>query len=133
MKDCASESTTNRPVRPDDIVLATTRLYGVDVADLAGKSRHLRVIAAREVCVYVIRQETTMSYHQMKRLLGRRSHSTLVCICTRVKKRLAARPDRCHYVNGGPVDFYEAIEVVTMAARVAAGVVHTSTMAKIPA
>ena len=50
--------------------------YGVSMGEICGVSRHDEVVAAREMVVYLTRRNTRMSFPEIARAIGRKSHST---------------------------------------------------------
>ena len=66
------------------------RHYGVRLEDLRGKSREHGIAWARQVAMYLLREETPASLLQIGQLLGGRDHTTIMHGCARVAKSLAA-------------------------------------------
>jgi chromosomal replication initiator protein len=58
----------------------------VDV--LRGKSREHQVAWARQVAMYLLREETSASLHQIGDQLGGRDHTTIMHGCARITKAL---------------------------------------------
>jgi chromosomal replication initiator protein len=77
-----------RPVRMHIIIAQTCAAIGVESADLAGKTRHKRVVLARELIIYIARALTTQSFPDIARALGRPSHSTVITAYQRFCKQL---------------------------------------------
>jgi len=72
----------------DQILLAVARVYRVDVEDLRGRSRARLVSLARQVAMFMAREETDISLPQIGERLGGRSHSTVLYSCNRVTDKL---------------------------------------------
>jgi chromosomal replication initiator protein len=64
-----------RPITPDTILDATSKLFGFSVEDIRGKSRQRPLVAARQTSMYVFRQLTEMSYPAIAREFGGRKRS----------------------------------------------------------
>lgn len=83
-----SMRTVLRPVRAETIVSHTCTALGVETSDLAGKTRHKRVVLARAVITHLARQLTTHSYPEIARIIGRPNHSTVITAFQRFAKQL---------------------------------------------
>ena len=70
--------TTRRAVRPESVLEAVTRYYNVSLLDLQGKARDKRVVGPRQVAMYLLRDETTLSLPDIGALLGGRDHTTVM-------------------------------------------------------
>jgi chromosomal replication initiator protein len=69
---------------PQQIVAAVARHYGLSEGQLAGRSRRREVSLPRQLCMYLIRQETRSSLPQIGELLGGRDHSTILHGCEKI-------------------------------------------------
>lgn len=58
---------------------------GVQPSEVLGNGRHRRVVVARGVAAYLMRQVTTLSFPEIARALGRRNHSTVATAFRRVE------------------------------------------------
>lgn len=79
-----------RPVRMHTIVAQTCAALAVDAADLAGRTRHKRVVLARAIITYIARALTTQSFPDIARALGRPAHSTVITAYQRFTRQLQA-------------------------------------------
>jgi chromosomal replication initiator protein len=73
---------------PEDIVTAVAQHFGVTEPSLLGKSRERAIVWARQVAMYLLRQETSASLLQIGRQLGGRDHTTVLHGCQRVDQAL---------------------------------------------
>ena len=94
-----------RPVRIDAVISHTCAALAVDTTDLAGKTRHPRVVLARALITHLARQLTTLSYPEIARAIGRPNHSTVITAFQRFAKQL---------VVDGPVEAPGAPEARTL-------------------
>jgi len=81
------------PVRapdPEGVLAAVARHYAVTAEELRGTGRARAVALARQVAMYLLREETTASLGQIGRLLGGRDHTTVMHGCARVGEVLAS-------------------------------------------
>jgi chromosomal replication initiator protein len=77
-----------RPVESAEVLASVARHFGVSVQALSGKSREHGVAWARQVAMYLLREETPASLLQIGQLLGGRDHTTVMHGYNRVSKAL---------------------------------------------
>ncbi len=77
-----------RPIRPEAVVRGVAAALGVEVSDVLGTTRHRRVVLARALCVYLMRELTTLSYPEISRALARRNHSTAATADKRLRRQI---------------------------------------------
>ncbi len=78
-----------RPIRPAEVLDAVCNDLGVGASEVLGGGRHHRVVVARGVAAYLLRECTTMSFPEIARALGRRNHSTVVTAAQRVARQVS--------------------------------------------
>lgn len=101
-----------RPCPASRILEVVCRELGVQPSEVLGNGRHRRVVVARGVSAYMMRQVTTLSFPEIARALGRRNHSTVATACRRIETDLIADAP----LNCGP-DF-EAVTVPDLCDRI---------------
>lgn len=70
------ESVSN--LNPKDVIGAVSRHFKVSVEDLRGSSRKSRLVFARQIAMYLLRQNLKLSLDEVGRALGDRDHSTVI-------------------------------------------------------
>jgi len=80
-----------RPITPDTILDATSKLFGFSVEEIRGKSRQRPLVAARQTSMYVFRQLTEMSYPAIAREFGGRDHTTVIHAVDKVEALMKER------------------------------------------
>lgn len=78
-----------RPIDSDAVLSAVSRQFAVTVDALRGKCREHGVAWARQVAMYVLREETSASLLQIGQWLGGRDHTTVMHGCARVGQQIA--------------------------------------------
>lgn len=63
---------------PASIIDCVGQYYGVSSQDMKGKSRDKAIVVPRQVAMYLVREETTVSLEQIGQLLGGRDHTTVM-------------------------------------------------------
>ena len=74
---------------PDDVIAAVARYFGLAVAALQSASRERAIAWARQVAMYMLREETSASLFRIGQQLGGRDHTTVLHGCQRVGQALA--------------------------------------------
>ncbi|HET9980218.1 MAG TPA: chromosomal replication initiator protein DnaA [Ktedonobacterales bacterium] len=79
------------PERPaaDTVLAMVARHFALTIDDLRGKSRNHQIAWARQVAMYLLREETDASLFVIGRQLGGRDHTTIMHGCARVAKAIA--------------------------------------------
>jgi len=70
--------------RPDDILQAVSAYYRVRTSDLTGQQRERRISYARQVAMYLLREEAKLSLIEVGNQLGGRNHSTVIYSCDKI-------------------------------------------------
>lgn len=74
-----------RPIKVADIATTVCSELMVDLSEMLGRSRHRRVVLARQLTAHLARKLTTHSYPEIAQQMGRTNHSTIVTACKRVE------------------------------------------------
>jgi len=72
------------PVTMADVIMAVADYYGVSPDDLCGRDRSREVSVARQVAMYIARDEAGIALQQIGEALGGRNHSTVLYSCERI-------------------------------------------------
>ncbi len=62
----------------DQIVEAVAQFYNLETQDLLGRRRSKEIVIARQMAMYLAREETNASFPQIGRALGGRDHTTVL-------------------------------------------------------
>jgi chromosomal replication initiator protein len=65
-------------VIPNDIVAEVSKYYSITPDDLFGSSRQQAVAQARQIAMYLIREQTNLSLPKIGQLFGGRDHTTVM-------------------------------------------------------
>jgi chromosomal replication initiator protein len=79
----------SRPIDAAAVLSVVSNRFGVSTEALLGKSRERQVAWARQVAMYLMREETDASLFQIGAQLGGRDHTTIMHGCAAVAKRIA--------------------------------------------
>lgn len=86
------------PIPIERIVRVVCEDLGVTREELSGRTRHKRVVLARELLVHAARELTTASYPEIARAMGRSNHSTVITAARRIESKIR---ERAHGIEGG--------------------------------
>jgi chromosomal replication initiator protein len=75
-------------VMPEDIIAAVAQRYGLEEDQLIGRNRSKGIALARQVAMYLIREETSNSLPKIGDVLGGRDHSTILYGCEKIGEQL---------------------------------------------
>lgn len=78
LQEIAPDSSSSRAPTPSSILGAVSKYFSVSLEALQGKKRDKQIVLARQVAMYLIREETSLSLEEIGRLLGGRDHSTIM-------------------------------------------------------
>jgi chromosomal replication initiator protein len=73
--------------RPSEVLQAVSVYYRVTASDLAGQQRERKISYARQMAMYLFREEAKLSLVEIGRQLGGRNHSTIIYGCDRVAEQ----------------------------------------------
>jgi len=72
----------------NDIQKETAKHYAVMVSDLSSKSRKQHLVAARQMCMFISHELTSLSLAKIGKHFGNRDHSTVLHACNKIRGRL---------------------------------------------
>jgi chromosomal replication initiator protein len=75
-------------VTPENIIAAVSKRFGLEEEQLIGRNRSKDVALARQVAMYLIREETSKSLPKIGDVLGGRDHSTILYGCEKIGEQL---------------------------------------------
>lgn len=84
-------ATKPRQITPAVILDATAEQFGLEIAQLQGKSRTRDLVHARQVGMYVCRELTDLSYPQIGKQFGGRDHTTVIYAYEKVSNLMKER------------------------------------------
>jgi chromosomal replication initiator protein len=80
-----------KPLTPDRMLDITADYFGFTVEALKGKSRQRPLVTARQIGMYVMREQTELSYPAIAREFGGRDHTTVIHAVEKITKLIAER------------------------------------------
>ena len=77
-----------KPLTVDEIQKQVAEQFGVRLADMTGKRRNANVVFPRQVAMYLARQRTKASLHEIGEFFGGWHHGTVLHACKAVSARM---------------------------------------------
>ncbi|MEX1112963.1 MAG: chromosomal replication initiator protein DnaA [Patescibacteria group bacterium] len=71
-------SRQHRKISSDQILESVAKFYDISVDDLKGPKRVKEIVRPRQMVMYLLRQESNLSYPKIGRELGNRDHTTVI-------------------------------------------------------
>ncbi len=78
-------NTPYRKTSPQAILKVVAEFYNISAADLIKRSRKKEVVRPRQVAMYLLRDETKLSFPEIGQKLGGRDHSTVIHACEKIR------------------------------------------------
>jgi chromosomal replication initiator protein len=77
---------------PEQILTAVARHFNISEEDLIGRSRRRAVSEPRQLAMYLIREETHISFPAIGEMLGKRDHTTILHGCEKIAAQIETDP-----------------------------------------
>ncbi len=78
-------SSPYRKTSPQTILKAVADFYNISSNDLVKRSRKKEVVRPRQVAMFLLREETKLSFPEIGHKLGGRDHSTVIHACEKIR------------------------------------------------
>jgi chromosomal replication initiator protein len=75
-----------------DVVKMVSEHYQIDEADIYDKTRKKEIVRARQVVMYLLREDFNVSYPLIGQKLGGKDHTTVIHSCLKIKSDLKNDP-----------------------------------------
>jgi chromosomal replication initiator protein len=75
------------------VVSKVAEFYGIDEESIYEKTRRREVVRPRQVIMYILREDFSVSYPTIGTKLGGRDHTTVIHSCEKVKREVASDPE----------------------------------------
>ncbi len=83
--------TEPKPRTEAELLEEIAGILGFDVEALKGKSRQRPLVTARQIAMYVFREQTDLSYPSIARLFGGRDHTTVIHAVEKIQRQMGER------------------------------------------
>ncbi len=86
-------------ITPNTILNAVSKYFNISLESLKGKRRDRQTSLARQVAIYLIREESHYPLEKIGEMLGRRDHSTILHSYHKLSQLVEADPELLNKVN----------------------------------
>ncbi len=83
---------TKRIVKPQEIIQAVSDFYQIPIKQILSKSRKKELTKARQIIMYILREDLDMPYLAIGEKIGQRDHTTIIYAYEKIKKELKNNP-----------------------------------------
>jgi chromosomal replication initiator protein len=83
--------TEPKPRTDEELLADIAGILKFDVEALKGKSRQRPLVTARQIAMYVFREQTDLSYPSIARLFGGRDHTTVIHAVEKIQRQMGER------------------------------------------
>ena len=82
-------STPYRKTSPQTILKSVADFYSISLADIVKRSRKKEIVKPRQIAMFLLREETKLSFPEIGQKLGGRDHSTVIHACEKIKNEIS--------------------------------------------
>jgi len=76
-----------------DVVKTVTDFYNINEQSIYEKTRRKEIVRARQVVMYILREDFNISYPMIGQKLGGKDHTTVIHSCLKIKSELLKEPE----------------------------------------
>lgn len=84
---------SRRHITPAQVLDAVARYFNLSTDTLRGGKRDKAIATARQVAMYIMREDTSLSFSQIGAELGNRDHKTIIHGCTKIATEINNDPE----------------------------------------
>ncbi len=82
-----------------DVVKTIADFYQIEENNIYEKTRRREIIKPRQVAMYILREDFSISYPSIGQKLGGRDHTTVIHSCEKIKEDIKKDPDLLQEIN----------------------------------
>lgn len=75
-----------RKTSPQAVLKSVAEFYDISASDLIKRSRKKEIVKPRQVAMFLLREETKLSFPEIGQKLGGRDHSTVIHACEKIRR-----------------------------------------------
>ena len=72
-------------ITPELIIREVHKYYQIPIEDLLGKKRTKEIVTPRQITMYLLRHEASLSYPEIGKEMGGKDHSTIMHGCKKIE------------------------------------------------
>ncbi len=93
------DQSQRKTVGTKQIIEAISAYYNLSSEDICGKSRKKEIVKPRQVAMYLLRKESSMSFPSIGEFFGGRDHTTAMHACEKIEKLLEHNEELVQDIN----------------------------------
>src|SRR5206468_2907177 len=82
-----------------EITKVVADFYSIDENHIYEKTRRKEVVKPRQLVMYILREDCSVSYPLIGQKLGGRDHTTVIHSCEKIKNEIKKDPDLLQEIN----------------------------------
>lgn len=90
---------SHRKVSPTQVIEAVAKFYDVSIDDLKGPRRQKEIVKPRQMVMFLMREEASLSYPKIGQELGGRDHTTVIHAVSKIGTETDASEPLRHELN----------------------------------
>jgi len=92
LEDIASKAPQGVSITPNLVIQGVANSFHISPTELTGRKGDKQTSLARQVAMYLIKQETNCALTQIGKELGNRNHSTVIHACKKIAREIETNP-----------------------------------------
>lgn len=93
------EHSVRRSIGTKQIIEAVSNYYNMSIEDICGKCRKKEIVKPRQVAMYLLRKENSMSFPSIGEYFGGRDHTTAMHACDKIERLLEHDEELVQEIN----------------------------------
>ncbi len=85
-------SSSHKKVSVENILKSVAAVFEVRISEIKGESRHKEIALARQVAMYILREDFNISYPLIGQKMGGRDHTTVIHSHLKIRDDLKTDP-----------------------------------------
>ena len=94
-----TSSKPKRIITPKEVVKIVAEFYRIEEESVYEKTRKKEIIKPRQVAMYILREDFSISYPSIGQKMGGRDHTTVIHSCEKIKRELNENPELLQELN----------------------------------
>jgi chromosomal replication initiator protein len=79
-------------LRPDDVIRTICTIYDIKPTQLKGVKRDSYLVGPRHMCMFILKEETNLTFVEIGNLIGGRDHTTVMHAVEKIKGKILFSP-----------------------------------------
>lgn len=89
----------NKPIEIETIVQRVAEFYKIKITDIKGTKREKKIVLARQVAMYIAKNNTKLSLQDIGRNFGSKSHASVLHAVNKIAEEITLNPNLSNDIN----------------------------------